>query len=112
VALKIVAADHSAAIETKYASSQHAASQCGSRARLVIEYRHFTIDSPNGRHLCLVLPVLGPSTSQLFCFLDSRMAPRLARRAAHQAMQALANLHAQGFCHGGGLPVLTIVLSR
>lgn len=111
VALKIVVADHSAAIEAKYASSQHAALQCGSRAKLAIEYRHFTIDGPNGRHLCLVLPVLGPSTSQLSCFLDSRMTPRLARKAAYQAVQALASLHAQGFCHGGGLLILAIVFS-
>ncbi|KAH6854697.1 kinase-like domain-containing protein [Chaetomium sp. MPI-CAGE-AT-0009] len=100
VALKIVVADHSAAIEAKYASSQHVVLQCGSRAKLAVGYRRFTIDGPNGRHLCLVLPVLGPSTSQLSCFLDSRMTPRLARKAAYQAVQALADLHAQGFCHG------------
>ncbi|KAK4158236.1 kinase-like protein [Chaetomidium leptoderma] len=102
VALKIVVADHSAAIETKHVANQQAALRCGSQAdsKLAVEYRRFTIDGPNGRHLCLVLPVLGPSASQLSCFLDSRITPRLARKAAYQAAQALANLHAQGLCHG------------
>ncbi|KAK4099007.1 kinase-like protein [Parathielavia hyrcaniae] len=76
------------------------ASRCVSGARLALEHRHFTIDGPNGRHLCLVLPVLGPSITQLSSFLDSRMNPSFARRAAYQAVQAPAELHAQGLCHG------------
>lgn len=103
VALKIVVADHSAAIEAKHVASHQAALRCGSResSGLAVEYRRFSIDGPNGRHLCLVLPVLGPSGSQLSCYLISRLTPRLARKAAHQAARALANLHAQGVCHGG-----------
>ena len=106
VSLKIVVADHSEAFETKHVATQQAALRCGSQAnsKLAVEYRRFTIDGPNGRHLCLVLPVLGPSASQLSCYLESRITPRLARKAAYQAAQALANLHAQGLCHGGKLP--------
>ena len=108
VALKIVVADHSVTFETKNVASQQAALRCGSQedSKLAVENRRFTIDGPNGRHLCLVLPVLGPSVSQVSCYLSSRITPRLARKAAYQAAQALANLHAQGLCHGGKPNVL------
>ncbi|KAH8771344.1 kinase-like domain-containing protein [Hyaloscypha finlandica] len=66
----------------------------------VVERRRFTLDGPNGRHLCLVLPVLGPSASQLSKGIFSRITPSLSRRASYQAARALADLHAQGFGHG------------
>ncbi|KAK3898904.1 kinase-like protein [Staphylotrichum tortipilum] len=102
VALKIVVADQSAAIEARNLSPGRAALRSSSQGNsgLVIEQRHFTIDGPNGHHIYLVFPVLGPSTSQLSCYLDSRLTPRLARKAGYQAAQALARLHALGLCHG------------
>ncbi len=105
VAVKIVVADQSAAIEARNASAAQAAQQAGGRDNrgLAIEQRHFTIDGPNGHHLCLVFPVLGPSASQLSCYLTSRLSSRLARKAGYQATQAVARLHAQGLCHGGTL---------
>ncbi|RCI09558.1 hypothetical protein L249_4045 [Ophiocordyceps polyrhachis-furcata BCC 54312] len=61
VALKIVDAEHSASTATKSVLSRSA-----SGAQFVAEHhRHFSFDGPNGRHLCLVLPVLGPSMSEL-----------------------------------------------
>jgi serine/threonine protein kinase len=107
VALKIVVADYSTSVSTKSQLSCHAASQCTSDAifGFVVERRHFTLDGPNGRHLCLVLPVLGPSASDLSKGIYSRITPPLSRRASYQATRALANLHAQGLCHGGESPL-------
>jgi serine/threonine protein kinase len=103
VALKIVVADYSMSVYAKSQLRYHAASQCASDTvfLFVSEHRHFTLDGPNGRHLCLVLPVLGPSTSQLSDGLSSRIRPWLSRRASYQATRALADLHTQGLCHGG-----------
>jgi serine/threonine-protein kinase SRPK3 len=62
----------------------------------------FRFDGPNGSHLCLVSPVLGPSISIL-----SRegqhgwFAGSVARKLALQASQGLAYLHSCGVVHGG-----------
>jgi serine/threonine protein kinase len=107
VALKIVVADYSTSVSTKSQLSFHAASQPTSDAvfGFVVERRRFTLDGPNGRHLCLVLPVLGPSASQLSKGIFSRITPSLSRRASYQVARALADLHAQGFGHGGESPL-------
>jgi serine/threonine protein kinase len=101
VALKIVVADASESVEAKSLLSNSAASQLASGTAVVVEHRQFKFDGPNGSHLCLVLPVLGPSASQLSDRFMSRIKPDLARRAGYQATMALAGLHAHGLCHGG-----------
>lgn len=60
----------------------------------------FWFNGDNGRHVCEVLPVLGPSMSQA-SDAESRMWPSVVRRVAFQATQALAHLHSRGICHGG-----------
>lgn len=103
VALKIVHAKHSVSVGEKCVLSRRATSNLrASGAQSVAEHhRQFTLDGPNGRHLCLVLPVLGPSTSELsYCF-NCRLRPQFARKVAYQATRALADLHSQGLCHGG-----------
>ncbi|KAK0706813.1 kinase-like domain-containing protein [Lasiosphaeria miniovina] len=55
---------------------------------------------PNGHHLCLVLPVLGPSASDLCYGFTIRLRPWLTRKAGHEATKAVADLHSQGLCHG------------
>jgi hypothetical protein len=105
VALKIVLADESPSVETKTILSHRVASQCSSDAVFVTYARYFHIDGPNGRHLCLVLPVLGPSASRLSHYMGSRIEPWLARRAGYQTARALADLHAQNLCHGGKEPI-------
>ncbi|RDL42170.1 Uncharacterized protein BP5553_02149 [Venustampulla echinocandica] len=100
VALKIVIAEHSTSVYSKSQLSRHAALQCAGDEEFVVEHPHFTLDGPNGRHLCLVLPVLGPSTSQLSAGFSSRIRPWLSRRASYQATRALAKMHTQGLCHG------------
>jgi serine/threonine-protein kinase SRPK3 len=102
VALKIVVADHSTSVADKGLLFHHAASNNLSiEATFVAENRRFTIEGPNGRHLCLVLPVFGPSASRLSSGFDSRLKPWLSRRAGYQATKAVAELHAGGLCHGG-----------
>ncbi|KAE9379499.1 kinase-like protein [Stipitochalara longipes BDJ] len=82
--------------------SCNAASQYASDTafHFVVEHRRFTLNGPNGHHLCLVLPVLGPSASDLSKGIYSRITPWLSCRASYQATRALADLHAQGLCHG------------
>jgi serine/threonine-protein kinase SRPK3 len=99
VALKTVLAKESTSVEAKC----FAASQSSSGATFIVQDRHFIINGPNGRHLCLVLPVLGPSASQLSTGFDSRIRPYLSRRISYQVTEALADLHAQDLCHGGKL---------
>jgi serine/threonine-protein kinase SRPK3 len=104
VALKIILADKSPSIEAKTILSHRVISQCGLDATFVTYTRFFHIDGPNGRHLCLVLPVLGPSVSRLSRYIESRIRPWLARHVGYQAAKALASLHAQNICHGGEEP--------
>lgn len=103
VALKIVTAEHSPSTEAKSLLSRDATLKHGSGTGIAVQYRSFTIDGPNGQHLCLVLPVLGPSMSRLSYGLTSRITPWLSREVGHQATKALADLHSQGLCHGGKL---------
>jgi serine/threonine-protein kinase SRPK3 len=101
VALKIVVADESARAETKAIFSHSLTSKWQDDGRFVTYQRFFHIEGPNGRHLCLVLPVLGPSAYQVSHYLSSRMRPGIARRVALRTAQYLADLHSQGLCHGG-----------
>ncbi len=77
---------------------------------------HFTINGPNGSHLCLVTTVAGPSIRDL-SHLGRRLPAKEARKAAHQVTQALLYLHSLGICHGGNsqsrsfkIHMLTIIL--
>ena len=101
VALKIVVANHSASVETKSSAVRLAAERCSGPTAFVADDHHFTIDGPNGHHLCLVLPLLGPSAHQMTFDRRSRLRPALARKASYQTATALVALHAQGLCHGG-----------
>lgn len=101
VALKIVVADESAEAETRALFSHNLTSKWRDDGRFVTYQRFFHIDGPNGRHLCLVLLVLGPSAYQVSHYLSSRMRPVIARHVALRTTQYLADLHSQGLCHGG-----------
>ncbi|KAI6486611.1 hypothetical protein MCOR11_009210 [Pyricularia oryzae] len=60
--------------------------------------RKYWLDGPNGRDLCLVLPV--PGLSRLSKLIFPRLKPEFSRRVSLQAAQAIAQLHS-GPCHGG-----------
>lgn len=59
----------------------------------------FRIDGPNGRHLCLVHPVLGPRVSN-----SPDDNPEVKRQLMLQTVQAMAALHSLGICHGDFTP--------
>lgn len=63
---------------------------------------HFYVDGPNGRHLCLVMDVIGPT---VFFVLehrkDFRLPAKLAREVSKQLMLAVDHLHQCGIAHGG-----------
>ncbi|EPE32977.1 Protein kinase-like (PK-like) [Glarea lozoyensis ATCC 20868] len=66
---------------------------------------NFVIEGPNGRHLCLVVQVAGPSIAALNYSPGAvagsrRLRPELAVKVANQTVQALDFVHSQGFCHG------------
>ncbi|KAF5024428.1 hypothetical protein F66182_3514 [Fusarium sp. NRRL 66182] len=103
VALKIVVADDSPKIEEKAVMCHNIISQFDDE-RFVTYLRYFHIHGPNGCHLCLVLPPCGPSSYVLSHYLKSRTRPWLARRAAFQAVEATADLHSRGLCHGDLTP--------
>ncbi|KAK2766800.1 hypothetical protein FQN54_006114 [Arachnomyces sp. PD_36] len=70
--------------------------------KIALPQDHFMIDGPNGSHLCLVLPFLGPSVTTIW---DRRSDPRIiARKIALQMTQGLAFLHRNGICHGDFRP--------
>ncbi|RYO76545.1 hypothetical protein DL766_005876 [Monosporascus sp. MC13-8B] len=68
---------------------------------------HFWLTGPNGRHLCLILPLLGPRIrgndkegydDQLW-FLKAQN-PDIYTDVAFQVTQGLNVLHSRGLCHG------------
>lgn len=101
-ALKIVVAKFSTSVRVKHHLLNYtvASRSATHQACVFEEYRQFTLEGPNDRHLCLVLPVLGPSTSQLSSGFDSRISTLLSRSESYQATMALADLHAHGLFHG------------
>ncbi|KAI9149293.1 Serine/threonine-protein kinase spk-1 [Paramyrothecium foliicola] len=103
VALKFVVAYKSAAIEEKVLMCHKIVSGLKDH-RFVTYQRLFRVEGPNGRHLCLVLPFLGPSTYHLSQFLKSRIHPWLVRRVISQTAKAVSDLHARGLCHGDITP--------
>jgi len=95
VALKIVAAEHSASVGKKSVLSSLAISNSlvSGASRFISEhYREFTFEGPNGHHLCFILPVLGPSPSDLSNGFDSRLRPWLARKVGYEVTKAVATL--------------------
>ncbi|KAF2812685.1 kinase-like protein [Mytilinidion resinicola] len=64
--------------------------------------RHFWIEGPNGRHLCLVLPALGPRIDDIWEVFDNP--GKTLRSIALQATKGLHFLHSNGLCHGDFRP--------
>ena len=94
VALKVVAAEDS---ENYQGLSRHQDLIAQNHDQTDLEFvssllSHFWHDGPNGRHLCLVSPVLGPSISQMSGF-TCRLFPAFAQEVAIQATRAMSYLH-------------------
>lgn len=67
------------------------------------EEDHFWLDGPNGRHLCTVLPVLGPTLSEWREVSLGTDATRI-NNTCYQLAEGLDFLHGQGICHGDFRP--------
>ncbi|TVY42395.1 Serine/threonine-protein kinase [Lachnellula occidentalis] len=105
VALKIVIAEESRgdSPELRFANNQEGLDfgEAGGEG-IAIPSEHFWHEGPNGRHLCLVLPVLGPRVSALWN--RSEDPARVARDVALQVTRGLYFLHKNGICHGDFRP--------
>lgn len=101
VALNFITAKHSPDVKRKSLLARSDAAKTGAREHLLLEQRSLFVEGPNGRHLCLVLPVLGPSASRLSEGSQSRIRPWLARSAGYGAAPSLLDLHSRGICHLG-----------
>ena len=71
--------------------------------RVVLPLESFHVESPNGRHLCSVLPVLGPG------IMDWRRYDILGdvdrtRSLCRQVAEGLDYIHSKGLCHGDFRP--------
>ncbi|KAK3296459.1 kinase-like domain-containing protein [Chaetomium fimeti] len=63
---------------------------------------HFWIEGPNGRHLCFVLPWLGPEildVPRYYCHV-----PELVKDVCFRLVMALKFIHSRGLCHGDFRP--------
>lgn len=99
VALKIVVARESATYEARSVIESHPG--LADSPLFAVIQRRFWLEGPNGRHLCLVYPVLGPDLSRLSNGIYTRLKPAFAREVSLQAARALAYIHSKGWCHGG-----------
>ncbi|EXK43881.1 hypothetical protein FOXG_04375 [Fusarium oxysporum f. sp. lycopersici 4287] len=107
VALRILMAEQPSSIEENITCchdilAHHDQDEGG--PRFITYKRHFHIDGPNGRHLCLVLPFCGPNLHSLSNYMNSRMKPQFVQALAYQATEILRDLHARGICHGNIRP--------
>lgn len=77
---------------------------------IMIVLETFFLGSANGRHLCTVLPLAGPSypawEERIFEEFREDMKQKVAytRRLCRQLTEALAFLHQKGICHGDFRP--------
>lgn len=101
LAIKIVVSDETERTKERIEIARKRALSLQSSPTIVVGQKHFYLQGPNGRHICLILPVLGPAASRLSDGLWSRLHPVPARLAAKQAVKILAELHEAGLCHGG-----------
>ena len=101
VALKIIIADESRenSSELRLVNQEglnfgEAGGEC-----IAVPREHFWHDGPNGRHLCLVLPVLGPRVYALWGKFEDPA--KVSRDITLQLTCGLQFLHKNGICHGG-----------
>ena len=65
---------------------------------------HFTVQGPNGTHLCLISPLAGPSLRYMLHEADIRFPADLARKLAKQLADAIESMHSAGIAHGDLTP--------
>lgn len=105
VALKIIMAEHSKGavkkdLEMLKYLAEHVERPGGNFIDIPIE--DFWITGPNGKHICIVSEVAGPSIAHLTRAYCTKIEPEDTRRMALQITQCLAFLHSEkvGVAHG------------
>ncbi|KAJ9150938.1 Kinase-like protein [Coniochaeta hoffmannii] len=63
---------------------------------------NFFVEGPNGRHLCIVMPVFGESLHR--AWRDYANWPDFLRSACRQMTEAMGLMHGRGVCHGDFRP--------
>ncbi|OTB19748.1 hypothetical protein K445DRAFT_53149 [Daldinia sp. EC12] len=72
---------------------------------IIIPREHFWIQGPNGRHLCLVSDLLGPSLFWNSPLGTGIHTPEILTDLSFQVSKGLQYLHKKGICHGGRHPI-------
>jgi serine/threonine-protein kinase SRPK3 len=107
VALKILAARLSEGCpEIEMLSRLQNSAEHNGKAHVMSMLDHFSINGPNGKHLCIVSEVGGPSIKEFndcpgFRSGTRRLRGELARRVGLQVTEGLAFIHFMGIVHGG-----------
>ncbi|KAI0903385.1 kinase-like protein [Ustulina deusta] len=107
-AIKINAASHSSANSaelriTRLFEKQAVTTQQLEMNHIVVAEETFWIEGPNGKHLCSVLPVLGPSLPQWRHMFVGLNAARI-NNVCYEITEGLHFLHEHGICHGDFRP--------
>jgi len=71
-------------------------------SHVVVPGDHFWHEGPNGKHLCVVMPVLGPSLEDAADEHQYQEEP--LKRICYQLVLAMKFLHDKGICHGDFRP--------
>ncbi|KPI39719.1 Serine/threonine-protein kinase SRPK [Cyphellophora attinorum] len=103
VALKVVSASMSGFAETEVATHKRLRASIGESALggfVVPLLDDFWIEGPNGRHMCLVQSVCGPSLNTFRQFRLMKIRPDLISGLCMQLVQSLAQLHEAGLVYG------------
>ncbi|KAI0852800.1 kinase-like domain-containing protein [Daldinia vernicosa] len=67
---------------------------------ITIPHEYFWLQGPNGRHLCLVSDILGPSLFRNSPLGVGIYTPKVLTDLAFQVSKGLQYLHKKGICHG------------
>jgi serine/threonine protein kinase len=109
VALKIVSAVSSDEHEPPAVIQLHGdEGSKGHTSRFLLELERVFYSSRNGRHLCQVFPVVGPTLYALNGTRYNWLYASFVLPFAHQLVTALDAMHSVGVCHGGKLKLGTI----
>lgn len=107
-AIKVNAARYSSEDCPDLVAIQHMKEQGVSREQLeanhiIMPYETFWEETPNGRHLCSVLPVLGPKLIEWRSEVLSTDTERVDN-LCYQVVEGLSFMHSKGLCHGDFRP--------
>ncbi|WEW55999.1 hypothetical protein PRK78_001434 [Emydomyces testavorans] len=115
VTLKILIADISGRCKEDRILNALQSEEHGAESMHVPRLLHkFTIDGPNGSHICLVLPLIGPticeySAAQAKAGLSPYLPRDTAMNFSRQIVRVLAHLHSCGITHGDLKPANILV---